>query len=185
MSRAYQIRVSESRVDTVHVEDGVCAPLELLDILPKEQMAELLAAELEKQGFEREGDIMRKVEDDVVIEVDLKEGTVAAKISVEKEVEVSATRTRLVEQESATAAKKRLEDTVQKALDKGVEAEKSKLSEEAADKLERQLVDVRAELDQVVNTVTAEALKAKAASMGEIEEITQDENGSMTIKVRV
>ena len=69
MSRAYQIRVSESRVDTVHVEDGVCAPLELLDILPKEQMAELLATELEKQGFERDGDIMRKVEDDVVIEV--------------------------------------------------------------------------------------------------------------------
>ena len=39
MSRAIQVRVSESVVRTVHVEDGVQSPLELLPVLPPDRMA--------------------------------------------------------------------------------------------------------------------------------------------------
>ena len=52
--------------------------------------------------------------------------------------------------------------------------------------LEAALGDISAELDQVVNRVTAEALKQKAGQLGQIKEITEDaENGSLTIKVEV
>ncbi len=54
------------------------------------------------------------------------------------------------------------------------------------DRLEGRLADLKTELDQAVNRVTAEALKRKAASMGRIKEIADDpESGSLTIVVEV
>jgi FtsH ternary system domain X5 len=54
------------------------------------------------------------------------------------------------------------------------------------DRLERELGDLRRELDEIVNRVTAEALKRKAASMGSIKQLTEDpEVGSLTIVVEV
>jgi hypothetical protein len=48
MSRAYRIRVSESLNRTLQAEDEVCSQIELLEVLPPEQMAELLRDELIK-----------------------------------------------------------------------------------------------------------------------------------------
>ena len=57
---------------------------------------------------------------------------------------------------------------------------------QVTDRLERKLGDVREELDQVVNRVTATALKHKAAQLGQIKEITEDaQSGSLTIVVEV
>ena len=54
------------------------------------------------------------------------------------------------------------------------------------DRLEAQLGDIRKELHQAVNRVTAEALKQKAAQLGQIKEVTEDpQSGSLTIKVEV
>jgi len=48
------------------------------------------------------------------------------------------------------------------------------------------LGDVRKEMDEVVNRVTAEALKRKAAQLGQIKEMTEDpQAGSLTIVVEV
>ena len=45
---------------------------------------------------------------------------------------------------------------------------------------------MRKELDQVVNRVTAEALKKKAAQMGRIKEVSEDKaSGSLKIVVEV
>ena len=52
-------------------------------------------------------------------------------------------------------------------------------------KLEGQLRDLREELDGAVNRVTAEALKQRARELGEVQEIHEEPNGSLTIKVRV
>ena len=52
--------------------------------------------------------------------------------------------------------------------------------------LEGKLGDLRKELDQISNRVTAEALKQKAASMGEVQEVSEDpESGSLTIRVKI
>ena len=57
---------------------------------------------------------------------------------------------------------------------------------EVTDKLEARLGDLRRELDQAVNRVTAEALKRRAAQLGTIKQLTEDpQSGSMTIVVEV
>ena len=186
MSRAYQIRIKESVKEHIRVQDGVCSSLEILDILPRETMGEILAKELEKKGFQRDGQIMRRVDEGIEIEVDLKEGTVTARLSAEKDVDLTVERSRVVAEEVATRETERLREHVKKGLEREVEVERERLTDEVASKLEKHLVDLRRELDQVVNRVTAEALKAKAASLGEIQEVTEDaETGSITIKVKV
>jgi hypothetical protein len=82
VSRAIEIRVSESVVRTVHVEDGVQAAIELLPILPAARMAELLAKELAERGFTRDGDLARRTSDDgVEVAIDLRAGTVTARLA--------------------------------------------------------------------------------------------------------
>ena len=46
MSRAYRIKVSESLNKVIRAEDHVKTELELLNILPSDQMGELLALSL-------------------------------------------------------------------------------------------------------------------------------------------
>jgi hypothetical protein len=186
MSRAYQIRIKESVREHIRVEDGVCSSLELLDILPRETMGELLASALAEKGFTRDGGVMRRTDDGIEIEVDLKEGTVTARLSAEKQVDLTAERSRVVAEEVATRETEVLREQVKKGLAREVETERERMTDEVASKLEKRLVDLRQELDQVVNRVTARALEQKAASMGEIQEISEDpETGSVTIKVKI
>ena len=51
MSRAYRLRVRETLRRVIRASDHVSSQLELLEILPAEQMAELLAKELVGQGY--------------------------------------------------------------------------------------------------------------------------------------
>ena len=61
-----------------------------------------------------------------------------------------------------------------------------RVQKKATDILEGALVDLRGELDRVVNRVTAEALKRKASRLGQIKEMTEDpEAGSLTIVLEV
>src|SRR5262249_42597474 len=73
MSRSYRISVEESISRVIRAEDKVQTQLEILEVLPPEQMAELLARELEQRGFQREGDTMvQELEDGVKVSVDLR-----------------------------------------------------------------------------------------------------------------
>ena len=51
MSRAYRIKVSESLHKIIRAEDRVSTCLEILNVLPQEEMAELLAQELQRRGY--------------------------------------------------------------------------------------------------------------------------------------
>ena len=52
MSRAYRITVKESETRELRGSDEICTQLELLEILPPEQMADLLKGELKKRAME-------------------------------------------------------------------------------------------------------------------------------------
>ena len=56
MSRAYRVRVRESVRHTVRAEDHVSTTLELLEILPREEMAELLRASTQMSVIEAADD---------------------------------------------------------------------------------------------------------------------------------
>ena len=187
MSRAYRISVSQSIRKHMRVEDGFRAPLEILAVLPAGDMAGLLARELAALGFERDGHIMRRTDDDgVAVDVDLDAGTVTARLAAEADVDHTVERSRQVEEEHAERETRRLEDAARADLERHVDARRAELSREVTETLEGKLRDLRAELDRATNRATAEALKIRARQLGEVKEISENpDTGELTIKVEV
>jgi hypothetical protein len=144
---------------------------------------------LEKRGFERRGEALVRTEEGITITVDPANGTVTVSAEGAREVDLEAEREGRAYDDagpSATHARKLLREQAQKDLEKQAEREAAKLQEKVTDRLEGVLADLRQELDQVVNRVTAEALKVKAAQMGQIKEMTEDpQTGSLTIVLEV
>jgi hypothetical protein len=199
MSRAYRIAVSETLRRHVTVKDGVQTTLELLAILPEEAMCELLAAQLEELGFERDapseqgpegrrGGSMHRVDDDgMEVTVDLKQGTVTARLAADHEIAISRKASGAIgDRAKVQQAKAALSTKVQGQLERQADKDTEKLRQQLTGRLEQKLRDLQLELDGAVNRATAAALKEKAASLGEIEEISEDEEtGALTIKVRL
>jgi hypothetical protein len=186
MSRAYQIRVSESVVRVIHIEDGVQAPIELLPILARERMAELLAAELVRRGFVRDGHVaLRQEADGTEVLVDLEAGTLSVHVGETAEVARDADVTRTVIEERLKGAEGAIRDQLRAQLEREIAEEGEKRRQELTKRLEGKVRELRAEIDQVTTKVTAAALKERAAQLGEIEEIHEGEDGSLTIKVKV
>ncbi len=186
MSRAIQIRVSESVVRTVHVEDGVQSPLEMLPILAPDRMGELLAKELEALGFERDGDKARRVNPDgVVVEVDLATATVTARVTADESIHETIDRRGSTAIENKDRAEANLRKDVKRELEDRVDAKTDALRKEVTSKLERKLADLRKELDGAVGRATVEALTERARSLGNIQSVVEDEAGNVTIKVKL
>jgi len=190
MSRAYRIKVKESLKRDVRAEDCIQTQIELLEILPPEQMGELLARELEARGFESQDDgTMVRKDGDVTVTVDPCSGEVTIKAESEKTIEVEGSREGYGYDDigpSNRKIKEKLSKELISDLERKVEQQAAKVQSAATDKLEKELADLQPELTEVVNRVTSEALKQKAAQMGTIKEISEDpESGSLTIKVEV
>jgi gamma-glutamyltranspeptidase/glutathione hydrolase len=119
MSRAYRISIKESLSRHVQVDDGVCSTLELLPILSKERMRELLAAELAEKGFVREGETTKRNEGDgITTSVDLNTGEVSVTAEGHAEVNLSTERTAVVDNLLAGEREKTLRDAARQALER-------------------------------------------------------------------
>jgi hypothetical protein len=189
MSRAYRIRVRESLKRVLRAHDKVSTQLEILEILPPEQMAQLLGEELERRGFERRGQAMVRQQRGVTVSVDCETGEVTVQGEASEKVSLEAEREGHAYDDvgpRAKKAKEALREDLKKHLESQARKREAELQTQVTDKLEGQLIDLRGDLDQAVNRVTAEALKTKAAQMGQIKEITEDaQTGSMTIVLEV
>lgn len=185
MSRAIQVRVSESVVRTIHVEDGVESPLELLPVLAPDRMAELLAKELEDQGFTRDGKLAKRTDGDIEIVIDLEAAMVSVKIGaqsmLEEEIQLE-TRTAIELQQQTEA---RLRGAAIDELELRLAAKTEAMRREITDKLEQKLAELKTELDQAIGRATVEALTERAQQLGTIEEIAKDEAGNVTIRVKL
>ncbi len=186
MSRAYRITVAESLSRHVQVEDGLCSTLELLPILEKKAMGALLAAELEQKGFERDGDhATRKEKDGITVKVHVETGEVSVTAEGHVKLDLETKRTAVSEKPASAEREKALRAAAQDQLKREAAAEEEALRRKVTAQLESKLTDLKEELDGVVNRVTANALKKRAGELGQVEEIHEDGNGNMTIKVRV
>lgn len=187
MSRAYRIMVRESVSNLVRAEDSIGCELELLAILPSDQMAALLAAELSKQGFERDGDTAQRTNNGVAVTIDLKSGSVVVRAEKSEEVQIEGSRSGYVyAADEAAKRQEELRKTLKQELHAQTESKKADLQKQVTDALEAQLGDLRGELDGAVNRATAQALKQRAAQLGQIKAITEDpQAGSLTIVVEV
>src|SRR5438093_5203834 len=88
MSRAYRIRVRESLSRVVRAHDQVSTQLELLEVLPREEMAEMLGQELEARGFRRQGTTAQRTGNGVTIAVELDTGAVHVRAEAAREVQL-------------------------------------------------------------------------------------------------
>ncbi|MCA9587934.1 MAG: hypothetical protein KC657_21570 [Myxococcales bacterium] len=187
MSRAYRVSIRGSVRRVVHVEDGVCGAIELLPIVSRERTSELLAAALEARGFTVDAGRARRDEGEgVSIEVDLATGEVRITAEREQQIEVERERTGSVYEENDVKGRAKLQERLDRDLEREAREAAERSRETLTKALEKRLADVREELDRVSARVAAEALKEKARSLGEIEELREDaETGELTIKVRV
>jgi hypothetical protein len=189
MSRSYRIKVRESLDRTIRARDSVSTHLEILEVLPPEQMAGLLAAELEGAGYRRKGNVHVRNRDGVVITVDSTTGEVTVRAEACEDVRIEAEKEGRAFDDagpSGTAVRTQLQREMQSELELKARAKESALQGDVTDRLEGRLIDLSRELDGAVNRATAEALKIKAAQLGQIKEITEDrEAGSLTIIVEV
>src|SRR5262245_41021495 len=188
MSRAYQIRVKESATRELKGEDTVSTRLELLDILPPEETAGLLRSELKARGFTEAADgTLRRSDGGVTVTVDPCTGEVTVQSVAAETVIIEAVRVG-VGFDDVGALPGKLEESTREQAKADVERkagqETAKLQAKATAELERHLDELQPEIGRVVNKVTREALKTKAARIGSVKEIAEDEEtGAMTIKV--
>jgi hypothetical protein len=189
MSRAYRIKVRESLRRVIRAHDRVSTQLELLEVLPPEQMAQLLTEELKGRGFEEKGGALVRKQKGVTVRVDPATGTVTVESEASHEAALEGEKDGRTYDDlgpHAREVQKQLREQLRKDLEKQAEEKAAELQSQVTDRLERELGDLRRELDQAVNRVTAEALKQKAAQLGQIKELTEDpQTGSLTIVVEV
>ncbi|MEQ8790514.1 MAG: hypothetical protein RIC55_29730 [Pirellulaceae bacterium] len=189
MSRSYRIRVRDSLRRILRAKDHVGTQLELLPILPPEAMAELLAEQLLARGFEQDGDVLRREQNGVVVRVDLADGTVTISLEEDEHLTLERARDGQVFGESrgeADAATDKIRKDLARELSKEAQEHQAQLQQRVTERLEGELADLQRELDQTANRVTAEALKRKAAQLGNIKQVTDDaETGELTIVVEL
>ena len=190
MSRAYRVSVSESLRQIIRGSDHVGTDIEMLEVLPKEQMAELLAAELEGRGFRREGKILTRKQAGITISIDAATGRATVTAELCEEIELNQEATGWGDEDWGATGRSQVEEQLRERaraeLAKQANTREERLTQTATAHLEGVLRDLQGELDAAVNRVTAQALKTKAAQMGEIKQITEDpENGTMTIVLEV
>lgn len=190
MSRAYRITVKETLTRELKGADEIGTQLDLLEILPPEQMAQLLKDELKNRGFaEQEDGRMARVDGALTVTVDPCNGEVSVRSEVGEDVNLEAKREATGYDDlgpGESGVRERVREQLKQDLERKAEKETERLQTEATEALERHLEDLQPELAKVVNKVTRDALKQKAQQLGTVKEISEDaETGSLTIKVEV
>jgi hypothetical protein len=191
MSRAYKVRVRESLTRDLRAEDRIESCIELLEILPPERMADLLRSELKQRGFEDrpDGTMVRSKGNGTTTTVDPCTGRVTVEATAGENVVIEGEREGFAYDDYGPGHKstrEKLQREVRADLERRADDQAGRLQSRATELLENELKELKREMAEVVHRVTAEALKAKARSLGDIKEITEDpEAGSLTIKLEV
>lgn len=191
MSRAYRISVSESLRRVIKGSDHVTSQLEILAVVPPEELSQILADELAQRGFEKQADSKwRREEEGTAVIVDAATAEVEVRAEISQSLVLETERTGHYYDENNVAQRshirEKLRDEAREGLEHQAEQRAAELERQATDALERKLRDLQPELDQIVNRVTAEGLKRKASRLGQIKELTEDPaSGSLTIVVEV
>ena len=181
-----QVRVSESIVRTIHVEDGIASPLEMLPILPPERMAELLAEQLEALGFVRDGSTCTRTDPDgTEVTIDLAAATVAVRLGAGARIEEAVERSAQIDVDRKDQAEASLRAGAVRELDERLAERTEALRRAVTARLEAKVADLKQELDAAIGRATIGALTEKAGQLGQIESTHEDEAGNVTIRVRL
>lgn len=178
MSRGYRIAypapVWRNVSTSVEGTDAVAMDVGLLDILPEAEMLDLLRARLRESGWAvGDGGALTRKLGEVVAELAPDGRTITVRVALKRDVTARGS--------DDAQANARLEQAKADAT--------RAIARELSQKVIAAEADVRAEVQAALQKVYVEALKKKAASLGEIEGMQESRGADgeleLTIKVRV
>src|SRR5262245_40155906 len=167
-SRPYRLTVKETLQKVLVAEDSVRTKLDLPAILPPEQTGEILARILKEHGFAEDGNTLVRESRGVRTEVDPGSGQVTVSARDSEEIDLSGEGDLPACTPCAERAKESLRQGLREKLAGEADARNRALQTEVSDRLEGALAELGCELERVSNQVTAQALRRKAASLGQI-----------------
>lgn len=194
MSQCYRVQLKESVTRVVKGEDSISYPIELTQILPPEEMLDLLKEQLKEQGWEADN------EDETVfvtegpggeaLRIDLEEMELTASISSERIVKTQAEAhgaSERSENQAQADAKAKLAQEVQMRGDSIEDAGTKELQAEVTEQLAESESDRQRQMNEILQKVYAESLKRKARQLGDVvetlESTSEDGNYELTIRI--
>lgn len=196
MSQKYVVKLAGGVLcETVCVEKEWRSKVRVLPILEKSEVGKLLAEELMASGWYQTADGCRKKTDNWDAEFDALTLDLNMKFREDQQVTVERGETEVVVDSDWAGRTKEEhqragEEVLQGILRADISREKAKVAKEFEQKLQDSKDDYFAKVGQEIkeglNKAHAKALKKKAASLGEIQHIEEDEkSGELTIRVRI
>src|SRR5262245_26212864 len=140
MSRAYRIKIQEKLRRVLKASDHVRTELELLEILPPEQMAQLLTEQLQARGFEKPGEALVRTEKGVSISVHPATGEVTVRAESLERIDLEASTNVVADADWGKGLTKEARRAAGQELRKGLEQEAAKktaaLQQQVTERLE-------------------------------------------------
>jgi hypothetical protein len=176
--RPYNIGTQPAVGETVVAEDSVTSKLDLPPVLPREVMGRMLQGKLVERKFEESspGKMVRE-RSGVKVEVDTQKGEVT--ISAREDATIPPPPPDNPSPCSCRIGRAARVGQIQS------DHKLSELQERVTSRLEGALARTGCEMEGCLNQVLKEALLEKARGCGEVKQVTEGTDGSMTILVEV
>ena len=187
-----EVTAIANREGDVEVTDHADLEIRVLPILPRERIDVIIRQHLREHGWEEQPDgSLHKQIGDAIAVLPPDGNTIRVTLSDETTVNVSARvrgRAQIGEEAAGQAAvEARAQQDADRKLAEASDEARRALEAKTADRLLKAWREVRAEVDEVINATTRQALEQRAAELGSIESIEEGrDNGSyeLTITVR-
>lgn len=179
MSQSYHCQLQESVTLSASFGDKVTHSLNLTEILPREEMVELLRQQLIGLGFSEDGDRLTLTSDGTTTEVDL--DAMEATVSRSGEKQLSATATSTGRGYTRSTAQRSAKDGLSVAVQRTREqlsAEKQRIQREETAAVERTDAEVKEVLHLALQQVYTESLKRKASQLGDVLSVQESTSAS-------
>jgi len=186
MSQSYVIRVSASVSETVDAADKRTKSLQLTEIVPCDEQAEILRDELRDRGWEEvegsEGQVWEKTDGQVRQRIDLESMTHEAQVELQRTLERERTITVRGDKDFEDPEERRgkEEASLQRAIavtDEERDEVHQTMQREIAETLDESEEARTEEVNEVIAAVYAESLKRKARRMGSVTEMRESQEG--------
>ena len=191
MSQCYHIELKRAVTREVRAEDSVSYPIELTEILPPEEMTEVLRRVLAEAGWEtaEDGRLASEGPDGETLTADLKAMELTATLTAEKRVaaEVKAAGQGGTTRLARRSAEIQLEEKAEVVGEMIEGTARRDVEREATDRLEKSEDARQRVMNELLQRVYTEALKRKAGQLGDILEIREStgEDGDYELLIRV
>ncbi len=189
IGRAYKIKDRIGPTETIVADDFVTTTLDLLPILPRERMADLVRTALGGRGFTAGDDgVMTRERGGVGIAVDPADGSVMiraqdAQEHVHADHDDKGSGSATCCDPCAERARESLREGLRERLSKEYDQHVRDLQTSTTRRLEAAVVEIHCELERVTEEVLEAALLEKAATMGEVRDVARDADGTVSIRV--